>query len=116
MELYRFVPIEDVKIEELDNDTKYVVKRFDDSNENLDWYFGYAIKSKCNLMRIVKVLLPSKIDAIKFAEWLSKNEWQKKIHTHPNKVGKYYSDIHCEYKSIEDLYSIFILEYSSRTL
>ncbi len=46
-------------------------------------------------------------ECIEFAEWLSKNEWIKREHTHPNKVGKYYSNLHCEYKSIEELYEIF---------
>jgi hypothetical protein len=47
--------------------------------------------------------------AIMFAEWLSKNEWikRKEGQTHPNKVGKYYSHIQCEYKPIEELYDLF---------
>lgn len=48
--------------------------------------------------------------AIRFAEWLSKNEWVKKNYTHPNKVGKYFSNIHCEYKSIDELFKVFYLE------
>jgi hypothetical protein len=47
--------------------------------------------------------------AIMFAEWLSENEWikRKQGQTHPNKVGKYYSHIQCEYKPIEELYDLF---------
>ena len=47
--------------------------------------------------------------AIMFAEWLSEKEWikRKQGQTHPNKVGKYYSHIQCEYKTIEELYAQF---------
>lgn len=45
--------------------------------------------------------------SIQFAEWLSENEWIKRTATHPNKVGKYYSHKHCEYKTIEELFDIF---------
>lgn len=45
--------------------------------------------------------------AISFAEWLSKGEWVKRKATHPSKIGKYYSHISCEYKTIEELYEIF---------
>ena len=49
---------------------------------------------------------------IHFAEWLSENEWvkRKEHQTHPNKVGQYYSHIHCEYKTIEELFDIYITE------
>jgi len=46
--------------------------------------------------------------SIRFAEWLSENEWVKRNHgTHPNKIGQYYSHKHCEYKTIEELYKQF---------
>jgi len=45
--------------------------------------------------------------SIEFAEWLSKNEWVKRDKTHPNKVGQYWSHIHCEYEMIVDLFEIF---------
>lgn len=45
--------------------------------------------------------------AIEFAEWLSKNEWIKRVRTHPKYVGKYYSYINCEYKNIEELFDLF---------
>ena len=45
--------------------------------------------------------------SIQFAEWISENEWVKRIHTHPNKVGQYYSYKHCEYKTIEELFDIY---------
>jgi len=48
--------------------------------------------------------------SVYFAEWLSKNEWKKKVHTHPKNVGKYWSEIHCEYLSIDELYDKFYLE------
>ena len=48
--------------------------------------------------------------AIKFAEWLSDNEWIKRAHTHPRNVGKYWSDKHFSYKTIEQLYDDFISE------
>lgn len=49
--------------------------------------------------------------AIQFAEWLSKNEWVKRTATHPKNVGKYWSHIHCEYKTIEELFDKFLREY-----
>lgn len=45
--------------------------------------------------------------AITFAEWLSEGEWVKRKATHPNKIGKYYSPIHCQYKTIEELYEMY---------
>lgn len=45
---------------------------------------------------------------IQFAEWLSENEWVKRVSTHPSKVGQYYSHKHCEYKSIDALFDMFI--------
>lgn len=45
--------------------------------------------------------------SIAFAEWLSEGEWVKRKATHPKYVGKYYSHIHCEYKTIEELYEMF---------
>lgn len=46
--------------------------------------------------------------SIRFAEWLSENEWVKRKHgTHPNKIGQYYSHKHCEYKTIEELFKQF---------
>jgi hypothetical protein len=49
----------------------------------------------------------AKMIAVNFAEWLSKNKWQKRFKTHPNKVGMYWSHDVCEYKNIEDLYDMF---------
>ena len=57
-----------------------------------------------------------KMVAVNFAEWLSKNKWIKREFTHPNKVGMYWSDIHCEYKTIEDLYEMFRLEEQDRLI
>jgi len=45
--------------------------------------------------------------AIEFAEWLNKNQWVKKEHTHPNKAGKYWSDKWGEYMTIEELFEMF---------
>ena len=53
-----------------------------------------------------------KMVAVKFAAWLSKNNWTKRNVGHPKHIGKYWSDIHCEYKTIEDLYEIFLLDES----
>jgi len=50
---------------------------------------------------------------IMFAEWLSENEWVKRTVTHPNKEGQYYSDKHCEYKSIEELFNTFNIEHDT---
>jgi hypothetical protein len=47
---------------------------------------------------------------IAFAEWLNNNEWVKRNRTHPKHVGKYFSNIHCEYKEIGELLEIFRLE------
>lgn len=54
--------------------------------------------------------------AILFAEWLSINEWVKRNNTHPKNVGKYWSDIHCEYRSIEILYVVFDNELKKLTV
>ncbi len=48
--------------------------------------------------------------AIDFAEWLSKNQWVKREKTHPNKVGQYWSHVHCEYKTIDELFEMFKIE------
>lgn len=55
-----------------------------------------------------------KSEAVEFAEWLSLNEWVKRIHTHPNKVGQYYSDKHCEYKPIEQLFDLFLQQQNQK--
>jgi len=55
-----------------------------------------------------------KMVAVNFAEWLSKNEWKKKAKTHPKHIGKYWSDIHCEYKTINDLYEMFLVDERRR--
>lgn len=47
-------------------------------------------------------------NCIEFTEWLNDNQWRKRVSTHPNKKGQYWSDLHCEYKKIEDLYNEFI--------
>lgn len=52
--------------------------------------------------------------AVNFAEWLSKNEWVKREKTHPKNVGKYWSHIHCEYKTINELYEMFRLDEQKR--
>jgi hypothetical protein len=44
---------------------------------------------------------------VRFLTWISDNHWSRRNRTHPNKVGQYYSDIHCEYKTIEQLYKEF---------
>lgn len=49
----------------------------------------------------------AKMIAVNFAEWLSKNKWKKRLQTHPSKVGMYWSDDVCEYKSIDELYDMF---------
>ena len=48
-----------------------------------------------------------RVEAIEFAEYLSLNHWVKREKTHPNYVGKYWSDLHCKYKTIEELYTMF---------
>lgn len=45
--------------------------------------------------------------SIEFAEWLFDNEWAKQKFT-TNKVVQYYSHKHCEQKTIEQLYEIFL--------
>ncbi len=64
-----------------------------------------SIDERLNL--ILELQSVSKNSAIGFAEWLSENEWVKRTHTHPNKVGQYYSHKHCEYKTIEQLFDMF---------
>ena len=44
---------------------------------------------------------------VRFLTWISDNHWCRRDRTHPNKVGQYYSYIHCEYKTIEQLYKEF---------
>ena len=58
------------------------------------------------VIEIIRELKNSNL-SIQFAEWLSEHGWAKRMHTHPNSVGKYYSHIHAEYKTIEELFDIF---------
>jgi hypothetical protein len=51
--------------------------------------------------------------SVYFAEWLQKNQWVKRVHTHPKYVGKYWSEIHCEYLSIGELYDKFYKELNN---
>jgi len=60
------------------------------------------------------ILEAVKMVAVNFAEWLSKNEWVKRLKTHPKHVGKYWSNITCEYKTIEELYEMFRIEEQKR--
>lgn len=47
----------------------------------------------------------SKADSIKFALWISKNEYSKRKYTHPNHIGKWFSIIQdTGYLSDEGLY------------
>lgn len=63
----------------------------------------------------MKLLIETaKAIAVNFAEWLSKNEWIKREKTHPSSVGKYWSHVHCEYKTIEELYELFLVEEQKR--
>lgn len=52
--------------------------------------------------------------AVNFAEWLSKNQWVKRLKTHPKHVGKYWSNIYCEYKTINELYEMFRIDEQKR--
>lgn len=63
----------------------------------------YPVSAVIDMIRELK----SSNLSIQFAEWLSENEWVKRIATHPNKVGQYYSHKHCEYKTIEQLFDMF---------
>ena len=45
--------------------------------------------------------------AVGFAEWLNDNNLKKKIFTHPNKVGQYYSD-QFGYKPIQELFNLYL--------
>ena len=62
------------------------------------------------LCKMVQTYASKQSDAVEFAEWLSENQWHKRIKTHPNRVGQYYSDLHCEYKTIKELYNQFLKE------
>ena len=48
-----------------------------------------------------------KSDAVEFTEWLFENEWKKRTHTQPNKVGQYWYNRHCKYIPIQELYELF---------
>ena len=56
----------------------------------------------------------TKMVAINFAEWLQANEWVKRTLTHPSNIGKYWSHKHCEYKTIEELYELFLNDERNR--
>ena len=63
----------------------------------------------------MKMILEAvKMVAVSFADWLSKNEWVKREKTHPKNVGKYWSNIHCEYKTINELYEMFRIDEQKR--
>lgn len=47
---------------------------------------------------------------INFAEWLSENEWYKQDKKHV----LYYSNITCEYKTIDELYELFMIHEKGR--
>jgi ABC-type phosphate transport system auxiliary subunit len=71
-------------------------------------------KSKDMILRLIasKGDLESEIESLKkevreFAEWKEDNNWVKRIHTHPKNVGKYWSDIHCEYKTFDELHKMY---------
>ena len=58
------------------------------------------------VIEIIRELKDSKSEIL-FAEWMADNEWVKRMKTHPSKVGMYYSHIHCEYKSIYELFEMY---------
>ena len=60
------------------------------------------------------ILEAVKMVAVNFAEWLSKNEWVKRLKTHPKHVGKYWSNITREYKTISELYELVRTEEQKR--
>jgi hypothetical protein len=71
--------------------------------------FGEYQERQYPVSAVIEIIreLKSENLSIQFAEWLSENEWVKRTHTHPNKVGMYYSHKHCEYKTIEELFTLF---------
>lgn len=73
--------------------------------------FGDYMERQYPVSAVIEIIreLKSSNLSIQFAEWLSGNDWVKryKSQTHPNKVGKYYSHKHCEYKTVEELFDIF---------
>lgn len=73
--------------------------------------YGECVEKQYPVSAVIDIIRELKsVDAIKFAEWLSTNQWVKRTRTHPNKIGKYYSDIYCEYKTIEELFNLFLNE------
>lgn len=45
--------------------------------------------------------------AVGFAEWISNSNWEKKMFTHPKKVGQYYS-YEFGYKTIQELFNLYL--------
>lgn len=79
---------------ELQNESKYYTGKLQ---------AFYYIKSKLSQQPPTT----GEVDAVKFAEWISDNAWFRRLTTHPKHIGKYWSDIHCEYKTIEQLYELY---------
>ncbi len=65
----------------------------------------YPVSAVIEMIREVK----NENASFEFAKWLSDGEWIRRDKTHPNKVGQYYSHKHCEYKTLNELFYIFIL-------
>jgi hypothetical protein len=55
-----------------------------------------------------------RVKAIEFAEWISLNQWFKRFATHPKYVGKYWSDFYSQFKTIEELYDMFLEEQGGK--
>jgi hypothetical protein len=74
---------------------KVTPKEFIQRMENLGYKFQeQPIKDK------------EKQTAIAFTKWKDENKWVLREITHPNYVGKYWSDIHCVYKTLDQLHTL----------
>ncbi len=53
--------------------------------------------------------------SIKFAVWIAENKFEKKTHTHPNKIGKWFSNNNdLGFLTDEELYKYFVEKHIYR--
>jgi hypothetical protein len=77
-------------------------------NENVDYMLEFK--------SIIGKELNKENDSIAFANYLHVNQWVKREHTHPNKVGQWWSNEICEYKTIEEIYQEYDLEKNGKAI
>jgi hypothetical protein len=67
-----------------------------------------VLQGEISYSRMVEIINEKmESDAVEFAEWIAKHEFVKRTLTHPKNVGKWWSNVYCEYKTIEEVYNLF---------